>query len=212
MKKQNQLLIVLLLAFSTTVFSQRLSFGVRGGLNVANLSIELPDNLWPADNQKQPRISFNAGVYGQYSLNEKMALRSELFYSGEGAQFTDPGTELPARLHFSYLSLPLFFRYNLIKNFYAMAGPQFSYLLSAQATYKDEQSYDVSNEHNKLNVSLVPVLGYDWKDFSLQVRYQMGISKLPNENSYWGHSRYVDNQVKSQVFSVVVCYKIVGLK
>lgn len=212
MKKLNLLIIVTWLTMSTTVFSQGLSLGVRGGVNVANFSINLPSNLWPPDNQKQARTSFNLGVYGQYSLNEKMALQAELFYSGEGVRFTDPGTELPGAFDLSFLSVPLFFKYTLIKNFYVMAGPQFSYLMAANCTYQNGDVYDVLSEHNKINVAVVPVLGYDWKNFSLHLRYQAGLSKLPSADSFWGYSRYADDQVKSNVFSVVVGYKVFSFK
>ena len=110
-------------------FSQDLSFGVRGGLNVASLSMNAPPyyvNGGPNINAKKSRTSFNAGIYGQYILNEKMALQAELLYSGEGVSFTNPGTEQPAHIAFGYLSLPLFFKYKIVKGFYAMAGPQFS--------------------------------------------------------------------------------------
>ncbi|HTJ51223.1 MAG TPA: porin family protein [Cyclobacteriaceae bacterium] len=211
--KQNLFFTALLFTMSTITFSQNLvTFGVRGGLNMANLSMNLPSNLWPADNQKKSRTSFNLGVYGQYSLNEKIALQAELFYSGEGANFTDPGTELPAHIKLSYLSLPIFFKYNIVKNFYAMAGPQFSYLLAAHSIYENGNSYNVLSEHNKIDVGLVPVIGYDWKQFSINLRYHIGLSKLPNSHSYWSYSPYSDDKVKSNVFSVVVSYKVFGVK
>ncbi|MBK7653472.1 MAG: hypothetical protein IPJ20_25875 [Flammeovirgaceae bacterium] len=62
MKKLDLFLIVLLLAVSTSAFSQNLSFGVRGGLNVANLSMNLP--AYKPSDSNGPRTSFNAGIYG----------------------------------------------------------------------------------------------------------------------------------------------------
>jgi len=207
MKKQT-LFIIALLFITTTVFSQRFSFGVRSGLNVANISMSLPSNLWPAGNQKKSRTSFNVGVYGLYFLNEKMALQAELFYSGEGVNFTDPGTELPAHIKLGYLSLPVFFKYTIMKNFYAMAGPQVSYLLAANSIYKNGNSYDVSGQHNKINAGLVPAIGYDWKNLSISLRYCIGLSRLPKALPYWSFTPYADGNAKSNVFSVVVSYKV----
>ena len=207
MKKQNLLFIAFLLT-TTIAFSQDINVGVRGGLNMSNLSMNLPSNLWPADNQKKSRTSFNIGAYGQYSLNEKMVMQVELFYSGEGANFTEPGTELPAHINLSYLSLPILFKYNIIRNFYAMAGPQFSYLLAAHSIYKNSNSYNVIREHNRIDVGLVPVIGYDWKNFSINLRYHIGFSKLPKSHSSWSYTGYADDKIKSNVFSVVVSYKV----
>ncbi|MBS1952019.1 MAG: hypothetical protein OJF59_001041 [Cytophagales bacterium] len=203
--KRLSLLCILFLSTTFLALSQNLSFGIRGGLNVSNLSMShtgLPDN------QQKARTSFNIGGYGQYSLNEKMTIQTELFYSEEGASFSNPGTELPANINLSYLSLPLFFKYNIYKKLYAMAGPQVSYLLSAQSVYEDGTPYNVMNEHSKSVIGFVPVVGYDWKNFSINVRYNIGLTNIPKSLSYWNYTRYIDNHVKSNVFSLVVGYKI----
>lgn len=210
MKKQN-LLSIALFFISTMTFSQNLSFGVRGGLNVANLSsIDLSSSMWLPSREKKPRINFNAGIYGQYSLNEKMALQAELFYSGEGVKFKHGGNEAPEQIKLNYLSLPVLFKYNIVKNFYAMAGPQFSYLLAAHSIYENG-SVNVLSEHNKIAIGFVPVIGYDWKNISFNLRYQIGLSKLP-KSQYGGNLPYSDDKVKSNVFSVVVSYRIFNVK
>jgi len=206
MKKQNLFFIVLLFVTSMT-FSQDISFGVRGGLTVANLSsIDLASSMWLPSREQKPRTSFNVGIYGQYPLNEKMALQAELFYSGEGVKFKNGGNEAPEQIKLNYLSLPVFFKYNIVKNFYAMAGPQISYLLAAHSIYENG-SVNISSEHNKIAIGLVPAIGYDWKNFSINLRYQIGLSKLP-KSSYGGNLPYSNDNVKSNVFSVVVSYKI----
>lgn len=210
MKKQNLFLIALVLAESTIAFSQNPSLGVRGGLNVANLSMNLP--AYKPSDSNGPRTSFNAGIYGQYSLNEKMALQAELFYSGEGTHFTDPDTEWPTYIKLSYLNLPILFKYTIVKNFYAMAGPQISYLLAAHTQYPNGQVNNAIDQHKKLAIGFVPALGYDWKSFSINVRYNIGLSKIAKSLPYGGSARYIDDNVKSNVFSVVVSYKVFNLK
>ncbi len=215
MNKQNLLLTTLLLTISTMAFAQDLSFGIRGGLNVANLSMDAPPyyvNGGANINSKETRKSFNLGVYSQQSLNDKMALQAELFYSGEGASFTNPGTEMPQHIKLNYLSLPLFFRYSIIQNFYVMAGPQFSYLLAAHSVYANGTSYDALDEHKKIGVGFVPVIGYDWKKFSINLRYQIGLTGVPKSNPSSSMTRYSDDKVKSNVFSIVVSYKVFSVK
>lgn len=208
MTRTNIFLAVMALLLTADAFSQGLSYGVRAGLNVSNLTMTLPPNLWPADNQKQSRTSFNLGVYGQRAFGEKTAAQVELLYSGEGANFSDPGTELPGDVKLGYLALPVFFKYAFGKGIYAMAGPQLSYLLTAKTKYENGTEYDVLNRHNKINFSFVPALGYDWKDFSINFRYQLGLSKLPSSSNAWYNTPYSDSKVKSNVFSVVLGYRL----
>ncbi|MBS1486057.1 MAG: PorT family protein [Bacteroidetes bacterium] len=189
---------------------------MRGGLNLASLSVGAPPYYVNGDptnvDSKKSRTSFNAGVYGEYSFTPKIVLPAELFYSGEGVSFTNPGTEAPAHIELSYLSLPVFFKYGIIKNFYVMAGPQLSYLLAAHSVFTDGGSYNISNEHSKIVFGLAPAVGYDWKNFSINVRYSMGLSNITKPLSYGGNARYVDDNVKSNVFSVTASYKVFTLK
>lgn len=208
MKRTNILLAVMALLLAADAFSQGISFGVRAGLNVSNLTMTLPPNLWPADNKKQSRTSFNLGVYGQRAFGEKTAAQVELLYSGEGAKFSNPGTELPGDVKLGYLALPVLFKYSFGKGIYAMAGPQLSYLLTATTKYNNGTEYDVLDRHNKVNFSFVPALGYDWKDFSINFRYQLGLSKLPSSSNAWYNTPYSDAKVKSNVFSVVLGYRL----
>lgn len=210
MKKQTLLFTAVLLLSTTVTFSQNFNFGVRGGLNVAKLSMNLRENLWPQGNKIESRTSFNLGGFGQYSINEKITLQAELFYSGEGTRFSKPGTENPAELNLSYLALPVFFKYTVAKGFYVMAGPQFSYLLKAESVFENGNEYDITEATNRLGVGLVPALGYDWKDISLSVRYAIGLSKLPNTSAPGMMGvPYPDEDVKSNVFEVVLAYKII---
>ncbi|MBA4145293.1 MAG: hypothetical protein C0523_05985 [Cytophaga sp.] len=170
--------------------------------------MNLPSNIWPAGNKKEARTHFNIGVFAQHQLNDKMALQTELFYSGEGASFSKPGTEMPEHIKLGYLSLPLFFKYTIADHFYAMAGPQISYLLSAKCIYANGNSYDVIKEHKKIAIGFVPVIGYDWNKFSINLRYQIGLSKLPQTPPNWSMTHYTDDQVKSNVFSAVISYTL----
>jgi len=187
-----------LLLSATFAFAQNLSFGVRGGLNVANLS---GSDL--SSSNKHARAQFNLGAYGLYSLNEKMGLQAELFYSGEGARWTSGGATEAGRINF--LSLPVFFKYNIVKGLYVMGGPQLSFLLAAHDKLTQggsSQTTDLSKLMHKVGFGLTPAIGYDLNKFSFSMRYQIGVSNLSDNGG----------TMRSNVFSIVVGYKVFGGK
>jgi hypothetical protein len=189
--------------------------GVRGGLNVSTISGDPNPNANVNTRKSQsPKIGFNFGVYALHQLNDKMAIQAELFYSREGfkgSESYEGVTDFTQK--FSFLSLPIFFKYNFAKHFYVMGGPQFSYLLAAKSKYisydrpghiYNEGTSDLSDQMNKLGFGLTPVVGYDFKKFSFGIRYYAGLTQLFK-------SEY-DAKIKSQVFSVVVSYKVFNAK
>ncbi|GAA4456827.1 hypothetical protein GCM10023092_22670 [Rurimicrobium arvi] len=107
-----------------------LKFGVKAGLNVANITI---DNSGQVQN-KQAIASFNAGVYGDLALLPILSIQPGLSVSGKGSKFVlgEEGSnnytrvstrpvyvELPVNL---LLKLPLIKR---VKLFFG-AGPYFA--------------------------------------------------------------------------------------
>lgn len=216
MKKQRWFLILFMMAMSGVAFSQNLvTFGIRGGLCSSSVSGDPDPDANPNTIKSQSaKISFNLGIDATYPLNDKMALQAELFYSREGFKGTESYEgDMEYTQRFSFLSLPVFFKYNLPKHFYVMAGPQFSYLLAANYEYKiydqpghiyREGTTDVNDLMNKFGMGITPAIGYDLKKFSFGLRYYAALTQLvKSENNV---------NIKSEVFSLVVSYKVFSLK
>lgn len=219
MKKSN-LLLVVLITITTNVFAQGLTLGVRGGFNYTTVSGDYSFDFYDYEYYEYPQAKidkssafkpgFNIGIDVLKKLNDKMALQAELVYSSEGykgdwtydyegivtGQFTD---------QYSFLNLPLFFKYNFTKNFYVMGGPQLSLLLSAK--HKDESGtndQDLADRMNKIGFGITPAIGYDLKKMSFSLRYYAGLTSLIKSDQ--------DIDLKSQVLSIVASYKIFTLK
>lgn len=227
MKKRN-LLLVVLLGLTMNVFAQDLvTFGVRGGFNYSTVSGEYTfDDYgyqyyeYPTANIERSKLfkpGFNVGIDALRKLNDKMALQVELFYANEGykgdwtydyeARSTGTFTD-----QYSFLNLPVFFKYNFTKHFYVMGGPQFSLLLSAK--HKGESvmdgypsvsnTRDLADRMNKLSIGVTPSVGYDLNKMSFSLRYYAGLTSLVKSEH--------DMDIKSQVLSVVVSYKVFTIK
>lgn len=222
------MLFVLLFSLTTNVFAQDLvTFGVRGGFNCTTVSGDYSFNFYGLEYYEYPQAKidrssgfksgFNIGIDALHKLNDKLALQAELFYSREGykgdwtydyegivtGQFTD---------QYSFLNLPLFFKYNFTKHFYVMGGPQFSLLLSAKhkgesqtdGGSRNERTIDLADRMNMAGIGITPAIGYDLNKMSFSLRYYAGLTQLVKSEH--------DIDLKSQVLSVVVSYKVYGLK
>lgn len=182
-------LIALTIGF---VNSQSISIGARAGLNLAKQTISGSGISASPDS----RTSFILGGYATIMFNDNMGIQPELFYSGTGAK-SGSATE-----RINYLTLPIFFRYNVTKNVHFLGGPQIGILLSA----KDESggtTTDIKDQVNSTDIGFVPGVGVDFGPFNAGLRYSIGLSNIA-KNSTSGFT------VKNNIFQIVVGYKLFG--
>ena len=98
------------------------SFGVKGGVNVSYMNIDMRESL----------VSFHAGLFSRIALSEQAFLQPELLYSVKGAKFPEYFYPFDMNFTFNYISMPILFGWKATKNFSIMAGPEISYLADAQ--------------------------------------------------------------------------------
>jgi hypothetical protein len=181
MKKMLLLAVVTVLGF-TNVNAQKIKFGVKGGLNFANIS---------GDNTKNADLvtSFNFGVLSEIPISDKFSFQPELMYSGQGYSFNDNTVAL------SYLNIPLMGKYYLTKGFSVEAGPQIGFLLAAK-----NEKVNVKDSFNTVDFGVNFGLGYKLENgLNFGVRYNLGLTDINN----------VDNSSvknKNSVFQVSVGY------
>ena len=162
MKKILLLAVVTVLGF-TNVNAQEIKFGVKGGLNLANIS---------GDNTKGVDVvtSFNFGVVSEIPISEKFSFQPELMYSGQGYGFNDNTVEL------SYLNVPLMGKYYVTKGLSVEAGPQIGFLLAA----KNEKT-NVKDSFNTVDFGVNFGLGYKLDNgLNFGLRYNLGLTDINN--------------------------------
>lgn len=109
---------MILLASIATSNAQNIDFGVKAGLNFANISGANID----ADN----KTGFHAGVILEISILKTFAVQPELLYSTQGAKNSE-GDDLSL----DYLSLPVLAKYYIVPGVLSIeGGPQFSFLMN----------------------------------------------------------------------------------
>ncbi|MEN2414852.1 porin family protein [Flavobacterium mesophilum] len=166
--------------------AQDVKFGVKGGLNFANLG---------GDADGDGVTSFHVGALAEIKLTDKFAVQPELLYSGQGSDFGEGGFDSTLKL--SYLNLPIMAKYYVIDKLSLEAGPQIGFLLSAK-----NEDEDVKDSFKSVDFGLNFGAGYDFTEhFFAGVRYNVGLSNIadvPDE---------ADFKTTNGVFSVSVGYK-----
>lgn len=189
MKKVKLLLIIALLGIVSISGAQNLTFNVKGGLNLSNLSDELNDT--------KAKPGLQIGVGADYEFAPNMAIQSGLLYSAKGAKF-EKGT-----MNANFLQLPVHFAYKIDATpdtkIVLHAGPYIAYGIGG----KWDDGYDKENTFDKdyglikrfdaglgLGVGaefgrIILDLGWDMGFINLAPDYKWDDKKIRTQNSYF---------------------------
>lgn len=167
------LLFVLVLG-STAIFAQDIKFGVKGGLNIANLSDD--------DNKADAIADFHLGAFAQFGINNILSFQPELVYSRQGAKNKDGNISLT--YNFDYINIPLLLRAKMFNTdkFHIMAGPQIGILTKAEGTL-DNGSTEITNDikDNLKSIDFSLALGLEYnivEKVAINTRYNIGLSNI----------------------------------
>lgn len=166
------ILIAALVVMSASAAMAQASWGLKGGLNLANIT--------SSDAEMKPSIY--AGAFAEWRLGSVVAISPELIYSRQGSKDSFEGADLKLRLN--YLNLPVMVKLYLTSNdaLSLDLGPQFGYLLNAKDWVKvdgDSSSEDVKDWMNSVDVSFGAGLTYNLgSKMFVQGRYNIGLTEV----------------------------------
>lgn len=192
--------ILISLIFGDKLNSEKLEFGLDGGLSLTDIN-----NLEGTEMRK----SLNLGLYFDIRLRE----RSDFFLhtgviikSSAGAKGLDPyllgdtdldvilsESEVQRRLHYFYI--PALFRYRHPSFFFVEAGPQIGLLAKAQDRFVDNKSggnsvmytNNIIDDYNRIDAGTTLGLGYELlkgEGITIGARYYFGLTNiLKNSNT-----------------------------
>ena len=182
------IIIVLVIAIQP-IFAQdnAMQFGVKVGLNLANLSVDPEEEGLSLD----AATKFGVGAIMLYPLSEVLDLQVEAMYllKGSKMEFDIFGEVFEIKFNFAYLSIPVMGRYNLSSEDtspYIVVGPEFSFLLSANAKFGDEEE-DIKDEFKSIDLGFNVGAGVSMDMGTMpafaEVRYSLGLSDI-NDDSF----------------------------
>jgi hypothetical protein len=146
--------------------------GVKGGLNISNLS------NWNVDN----RVSGHVGVFLNSRINQNWAIQPEILYSGQGVRYSLPdGNKTQA---VDYITVPIMVQYYPVRRFYVEAGPQIAFLTRANVHNRTtDHTSDVSAAYKKTDAGINVGVGINaTNNLGFFARYDFGLVDVTQTN------------------------------
>ena len=160
-----------LLAFAMQNHAQTLKFGVKGGINYANMT----GGDIAGYNDFKAITSYHLGILTEIKLTDNLAVQPELIYSTQGAEYENAVDDIKNEL--GYLAVPVLAKFYLNdgKTFSLEAGPQASFLVS-------ERNEVELNDTNTFDFALVGGLEYKLtQNIFIQGRYNLGLTEAKKD-------------------------------
>jgi hypothetical protein len=167
--------------FSSKIYAQEISGGIKGGLTMSNLYID-EDDL----DDENARFGFHAGLFSQIMFLETFGIQPEILFTTKGTEATYTGlVNQTVKFNLSYLELPvlLVFRPVEILEFYA--GPYAGLMLGSNIEFSGlidgEDEIDRDN-FNTLDYGFAAGLAMNLGNVKAGLRYSIGLQKLADTN------------------------------
>ena len=129
MKKVNQF-IVLFLIFNFFGYAQSVKFGVKAGLNYANVT--------GSEIKTDAITNFHAGIVSEINLTKGLAFQPELIYSTQGATYKTATEDFKNDL--GYITIPVILKISLSDSLMLELGPQAGFLLSEKNKFDAQKT------------------------------------------------------------------------
>lgn len=199
MKKLFLMAAIAVFGFTSSLNAQNVSFGVKAGVNFANLAGDFGYNDGYYDGYSRDtkaKVGFHIGGLAEIMLSEKFALQPELLFSSQGYKteyYDDNDNKQDNNVTLSYITLPIMAKFYPIENLAIEMGPQVGLLISANDEeveyYNDLYPEDDQIESKDLykGVDFALNFGASYKMDSglfFSARYNLGLAKVDDEDYY----------------------------
>ncbi len=118
-----KILITALLLVSVLSLNAQ-TFGVKAGMNYNNWH-----SSEDISGEIDPLLAYQAGVFANFDLSEKISLQPELLYTAKGVNSNKGGLDFKYR--YDYLDIPIMAQYHFNEAFSVNFGPELSFLTKA---------------------------------------------------------------------------------
>jgi hypothetical protein len=161
-------------------------FGVKGGVNLANLEID--DDNTTTTFKTNSKTSFHVGAFVNIPIGGNFRLQPELLYVGQGAKingtmFVGGTSNANYELDMDYIAVPVMFQLKTPGGFFVEAGPQFAFLTTARQDNESGSDPDLKDLGiiKKTDVALLGGIGYTTRiGLGAHATYVHGLSNVFN--------------------------------
>ena len=171
---KNKIPIVLLLFFWVfKVYSQDLTLGLKGGLDIVSTIETYNDQTYPS------RPSYHLELFGKYDFNNTFQIQIEPGFIEKG---TWTSSDKDWKYKYGYFTLPTFLIYKPFKRLNIEIGSDFNYLIYSDL--KESDGNKVVEDHfqdyyNHFEISVIAGISYDFlKNAQIGFRAGRGLTKI----------------------------------
>lgn len=188
MKQQFLAFCSLLLCMTCSMETQAqqtpsLHFGIKGGANFTKTSTE------SSSLEGKYGFGYQAGVMARLDIGSLYVQGETLFNKRKTSYETNGGNS--AKLTWNAIDIPVVIGYKLIKtddfNVRAFAGGVYSYAFNNKLSIP-ESLQEGFNKFDKSNIGVTGGIGLDYKNFTVDLRYEHGLSSISKEFKSKPHS------------------------
>lgn len=196
MKKLLTTVVVVLFAFGAYA---QLGAGIKAGVNFANQSFKSS-----LDVNSESKTGYHFGAFFTLNMSDNVALQPEILFSKQGSELTF--NSATSEVDYSYLTIPVLLKYNLLGVFNLHVGPQFNILSSAKIEDTANNAVtDIKEDLKSLDFSVALGAGLNLPmGLTGGLRYVIGVSDI-NDGAYG-----TDTEVKNKLFQIYLGYRLFG--
>lgn len=220
MKNLTRLFIVIIsLTMTTSAFSQ-VKFGIKGGLNLANMLDKDEDDTYSDDYKFKP--GFHLGVITEFSISKQFAIEPGLLFSTKGFKVEEEDIKLSFNLNYIEMPLNAIYKIDLggVK-ILTQTGPYIAYAISGKmkanmallGVNEDSKEEEILIGDDKEKDVIKPLdfgvnfgAGVEINDFFISMQYGLGLANLSISNDVNDDK----TKMKNKVIGVSVGYKFGG--
>lgn len=185
MKKTMIALVCMLMAAGTAMAQKNFTIGPKVGVDYTH--------WWGKNINDESALSYQAGVFMEYRLNNKFAIAPEVVFAAHNRpkmEWQDwwmneyPARDIITTYHTNYINIPVMFKYYVTSKLSIDLGPQFGFKVYDKYTDKwEEDGKKMKATHNMYHrnfdfgLGLGATYNFNEKVF-VQLRYTLGLVPL----------------------------------
>lgn len=169
------LILVLTLAFAVAANAEGTAFGIKAGVNFANIAGDDTDDL-------NSLTGFVGGGFVDIPMSPTLSIQPEVFYSQKGAKYEELGTDVSIKL--DYVDIPVLLKFTMTGEGarpYFLFGPSLAFSVSSKVS-ADGESMDLDNVAST-DFGLVFGIGVNFQKFLIEGRYGLGLSDINDDET-----------------------------
>ncbi|MBN2070032.1 MAG: PorT family protein [Candidatus Krumholzibacteriota bacterium] len=171
--------VALIALLSGTALAEGMTFGVKAGVNLANLTGDDIDDV-------KMKLCFGGGVFMNYMMTESISLQPELLFMMKG---TKADIDDDAGIKLSYIDIPILAKFAVpMEGAFApcfFAGPYIGFNMSAKEYYEDDE--EDLDDVKAMDFGLVFGGGFEYAmgegAMTFDVRYALGLTTLDDSDA-----------------------------